>query len=496
MSHLIKNNNIILKFLRIIFYILILSTIIITTYYYKGSKVNVIIFGLLSNLIFLFIFSKKSYFFEIFFGALLWLGFWYKFFMNVTFMNYQFLEGAGNFTSLGSDSKINVLDGTLNTAVFGIAGFLLACLIKNSFLNNFYNIIEIKKKQENFLDNKFFYFLFLIAIVLFFIIIFSNFFLGIYQRGILSSFKLHFVFSGIYKWLLLFGFTSFVAFSFILAFKNKSKTYMFSAISIIETFLTNISFLSRGMIFNLFAIFIGLYKSNKIFKLKLSLKFFLIYLFSILFFFYLSVVSVNYLRANIFFVKLDSEYTKQNNNSNEPAISEHNVIIQNKYNTPKKALLEFLSLTHTRWVGIDALIAVESYNPKSYDLFKQSFKDKFDKKKLPFYERKIQNRTKSLKNNTIQYGITTPGIFAFLYYTGSKFFVFLLTFVLSVLILTIERYIFIIFNNLILCSVLSQVLAYRLIHFGYMPQNTYLLLGTFMLTVAGLLIIKIIFLKR
>ena len=497
MSHLIKNNKTTLKLLRIFFYIFILSTIIVGTYYYAGNKVNIIIFALLSNLMFLFIFSKKSYFFEIFFGGLLWLGFWYKFFIIIIFKNYQFHEGAGIYNALDFNAKINILDGALMTATFGITGFILACLIKNIFLNNFYNDNEIKKSPENSLDLKIFSIFCLIFIIIFLTITFSNFFLGIYQRGLLPSFKVHFTISAIYKWLLLFGFSSFVAFSFIFVLKSKLKTYMFSIFSIIETFLTNISFLSRGMIFNIFAIFIGLYKSNKIFKLKLSLNFFLIYLFGILIFFYLSVVSVNYLRANIFFVKLDSEYiNKQNISKNNTEISKNNTKIFKKYNTPKKAYLEFLSLSQTRWVGIDGLVAVESNNLKSYDLFKQSFKDKFDKKKFPFYERKIQNRKKDLKNNTMQYGITTPGIFAFLYFTGSKFFVFLLTFVLSFLILTIERYIFIIFNNPILCSVLSQVLAYRLIHFGYMPQNTYLLLSSFMLTVVGFLIIKKIFFKK
>ena len=242
------------------------------------------------------------------------------------------------------------------------------------------------------------------------------------------------------------------------------------------------------MIFNLFAIFLGLYKSNKIFKLNLNLKFFLIYLFSILIFFYVSVISVNYQRANIFFVKLDSVHTKQNDERTD-------ITIVKQYNTHQKAFSEFLSLSKTRWVGIDALVAVESYDSKSYGLFIESFKDRFNKTKYPFYERKIQQRTKNT-TISIEYGITTPGILAFLYYTGSKFFVFIFIFIISIIILTIERYIFLFFNNLVLCSILSQVLAYRLIHFGYMPQNTYLLLTSFLLTILGLFIKKDFYKKK
>ena len=93
-------------------------------------------------------------------------------------------------------------------------------------------------------------------------------------------------------------------------------------------------------------------------------------------------------------------------------------------------------------------------------------------------------------HNTIQYGITTPGIVAFLYYSGSNTFVFLTIFLISFLILTFEKIIFHIFNNLIICSILSQVVAYRLIHFGYMPQNTYMLLTSVLITILGLFLVK------
>jgi len=490
MSHLLKDNISILKCLRIFFYILLLMSITSTTYFYNGNKINIFFLGLVSSFIFLFVFSKKAYFFEIFFGGFLWLGFWYKIFIIIVFDNYTFREGAGYFDLVAYDKKINILDNTLMVAIYGITGFLLACLVKNKFLYNFYSYKELRKNIESFVNIKTLVIFFTIFIIIFFIIVFSNFFFGIYQRGILATFKVHFLISAIYKWLLLFGFSSFVAFSFAFAFKNKLRVYFFSSISIIETFFTSISLLSRGMIFNLFAIFIGLYKSNKIFKLNLNLKFFLIYLFSILIFFYVSVISVNYLRANIFFIKLDSEDIKQKDERID--INVH----KKKYNTHKKAFSEFLSLSKTRWVGIDALVAVESHDSKSYGLFIESFKDRFNKTKYPFYERKIQQRKKSTKINTIEYGITTPGILAFLYYTGSKFFVFVLVFIISIIILTIERYIFLFFNNLILCSVLSQVLAYRLIHFGYMPQNTYLLLTSFLLTILGLFLIKNIFIKK
>jgi hypothetical protein len=482
MSHLVKNNKLLLKFLRLFFYIFILITIISGTYFYIGNKIIFLIFGLLSNLIFLVVFSKKTYFFEIFFGGLLWLGFWYKSLIIIIFDNYNFREGAGIFKNFDYNNQIQILDNSFATTCYGLAGFLLACLIKNTLLNNFYNLKKNFQKNNKFLNIKILKFLLLIFIITYLTITYSNFSLGIYQRGILPTYNTHFFISAIYKWLLLFGFISFIAFIFIFTFKSKLKIYLLSITSIVETFISNLSFLSRGMIFNLFAIFIGLYKSNKFYDLKINIKFFLIYLLSIIFFFYLSVLTVNYLRANIFFIKQDSKKTFQSDE-----ISDLGMV--KKYSTIKTGTKEFLSISINRWVGIDAMVAVESFEEKSFAFFKQSFADKFDKNKYPYYEKNIQKRVKS-RDNSIRYGITTPGIFAFSYYTGSQVFVFITIFLVSILLLTFEKLIFLIFNNLILCSVMSQVLAYRLIHFGYMPQNTYMLLTSILITIMGLFLLK------
>lgn len=488
MSHLIKDNKLVVKFFRIFFYIFILITIFSGSYFYIGNKIIFLIFGLLSNLIFLFIFSKKTYFFEIFFGGLLWLGFWYKSLIIIIFDNYNFKEGAGVFKSFNHNEQIQILDNSYTTICYGLAGFLLACLIKNTLLNNFFNLKKNFQENNKFLNIKILKFLLLIFIITYLTITFSNFFLGIYQRGILPNYDIHFLISAIFKWLLLFGFSSFIAFIFIFAFKNKLNIYLLSISSIIETFITNISFLSRGMIFNLFAIFIGLYKSNKFYDLKINVKFFLIYLLSIMVFFYLSVITVNYLRANIFFIKkVPIKITVENVQTEEK--TEQKSVIKKKYNTNRKAFIEFLSLSKTRWVGIDALVAVESFKGKSFEFFKRSFKDEFNKNKYPFYEKNVQKRDK-IQTNTIRYGITTPGIFAFSYYTGSQIFVFITIFLVSFLILNFEKLVFLIFNNLILCSILSQVLAYRLIHFGYMPQNTYMLLTSILITIMGLFLLK------
>ena len=120
MSHLVKNNKLLLKFFRFIFYIFILTSIISGSYFYIGNKIVFLIFGLLSNFIFLFIFSKKTYFFEIFFGSLLWLGFWYKLLIIIIFDEYKFREGAGVLKSYSYNEQIQILDNSLITICYGL----------------------------------------------------------------------------------------------------------------------------------------------------------------------------------------------------------------------------------------------------------------------------------------------------------------------------------------------------------------------------------------
>ena len=500
MSHLLKNKNPILKILRYIFYLLLITSLILITYLYEGNKIYILIFGIITNFIFYFIFSKRAYFFEIFFGILLWLGFWYKTSIIILKGNYMFREGAGSsFYKLTLEQKLETLDSALIVAIFGITGFLIACFIKNFLLEKYFDLSGYRLTIRSFKNSNFLKYSILIFFAILLIITSSNFFFGIYQRGILATTIVHPYVSSVFKWLLLFGFSSFIAYLYLIFLNKKISIYMLSVFSIVEPFLSNLSILSRGMIFNCFAIFIGIYKSNKFYKLNLNIKYFIIFLIGILIFFYISVVSVNYLRANFFFNKSVEEipnYPIQKQDNKTYGKNKEELIVIKKYNTLSSSFKEFMSLTYTRWVGIDALIAVKTKKSKSFQFFKNSFNDKFDINTLPFYEREVQNREIKKKRVNIQYGITTPGIVAFLYYTGSKVFVTSVIFLITISIFFFERYIFKLFNNYILCSLLSQVLAYRLIHFGYMPQNTYLLLSSILITLIGLIILEKFFVSK
>ena len=70
---------------------------------------------------------------------------------------------------------------------------------------------------------------------------------------------------------------------------------------------------------------------------------------------------------------------------------------------------------------IDAVLSVTANKNKNWDTFVNSFKEKYDVSKLPYYERVIQERG-YINLLTVNYGITTPGIVSFYFILDLKCF--------------------------------------------------------------------------
>ena len=87
-----------------------------------------------------------------------------------------------------------------------------------------------------------------------------------------------------------------------------------------------------------------------------------------------------------------------------------------------KAIDEFFSLAVNRWVGIDAVFQPLANESKDWNTFINSFREKYDASKLPYYERVIQKRVYKPNLLSINYGITTPGIVSFYFTLDLKYF--------------------------------------------------------------------------
>ena len=235
------------------------------------------------------------------------------------------------------------------------------------------------------------------------------------------------------------------------------------------------------MIFNAFALLFGIYKfSNKLNipnKLTYYVKFFSI----ILVLFYISVVSVNYIRSNYFYIgksyKFVYENLKKKNDKDEKA----------KHSNLSQSNSEIYYLLINRWVGIDGVMAVTSKKQILSKMFLlNSFKERAHEKQPTFYEltfdvealAQSDQLSENIKANTL------PGIIAFLYYSGSYYFLLISMFIICIIASLIEYLAFrLSCKNLIFSALIGQVISFRLIHFGYLPHQSYLLFGAIIITI-------------
>ena len=503
MSHLfkIKYQKNIYKIFKLLVIISILIIFFQSLLNYQGNKFNYITFSLLFNYLIIFAFRKNATFLEIFFSIFLWLGFWFKLSFSISFFSIIYFEKNFSISLIEDGMFLNAV-GDFNYSpesfdkaliISQIAGlsFILSGIFREKFIFNY-------PKKITFLNEDFNYFIklrkFLWAFFFLFVIftIFLNVKLQIYQRGLIPNINI-FLISGIVKWLLLFGLTSFGSLIIFFEITKIKKISTIAPIFIfLETFFSSISMLSRGMIFNSLAVLYGIYKFSKKIKSYNNFKYYLKFIIIIFILFYISVLSVNTLRDKYFY-KGDSVY-----------FSEQKVISINKNsNEITKELLkqnyEFLYLLIQRWVGIDAVMAVLSRQEKlSYEFFLKSFNEKYNPRGLSFYEENFNIKiidplaqpSKNVKGNTL------PGIIAFLYLSGSYIFVFISLFFILNLLNLIEYAAFKLSSkNVIFSAVIGQVIAYRLIHFGYMPSNSFMLFGALILNIF-LVFILLKFLKK
>ena len=258
----------------------------------------------------------------------------------------------------------------------------------------------------------------LIFIILF--VCFVNFNFQIYQRGLVGN-SYHFLFSGFIKTSLLYFLSLCIA--FILFFDLASYKRVFFLILLLlifETFLSSISMLSRGMIFNCLAITFALYKFTNKINLKLQINFYLKFLALLFLAFYISVISVNHLRISKF--NIGGSLINENSLKYSENKASNIKITQNI----SQSFNGFYHLLIHRWVGINSmLIITEDKKFLNFELFYQSLNEKYDAKSISFYEKNFNIYPEdNYKANSSRKGNTLPGLIAFLFYSGSYIFLF------------------------------------------------------------------------
>ena len=385
--------------------------------------------------------------------------------------------------------------------------FCFRLLLKNFFFLNH------KEYTNKLFYLKKFYFDYKKNLLLFFtlsilVITYINFSHSIYQKGIRNN-ENNFFLTIFFGWLLLFGFSSFAALIVSFEIKNKNN-WIYLIYSLFENIVSAFSMLSRSFFFNFISIFFGyLYKSN--FKKK---NFFFInisILFSLFFLIFFLYKVPNYLRN----INLENRKHSQiiedrfliKDNSNNITASKSLVVKEEKIFNKEQSnnfnlIFEFISknsliydffiMTTDRFVGIDGVISVVNYqfknpNVNNWHMYLSSWKEKFSPGNLSFYDTNYVYRASATKEELSvksAHQITIPGFIAHTYISGSVIYLFLVCFILNLLIYFIEFNLNKSTSSIIITALFSQILAYRLVHFGYVPIQSYLLLAAIIANVS------------
>ena len=135
-----------------------------------------------------------------------------------------------------------------------------------------------------------------------------------------------------------------------------------------------------------------------------------------------------------------------------------------------------------RWVGMEGVMAVSSSSRLGWDLWRDAWKEKYSETTMGFYDANLIDSPYKYTDFSKHHHLSLPGILAFFFYPGSFVFLFVAMLLLGIVAAGVE---FTVFQfggrNLILCALMSEVIAYRYVSFGYVPGQSYLLFGTIFL---------------
>lgn len=491
------------KISRIIFFTVFSIISIYATQFYEGS---ILIFGcycFFLLLTFFYLTNSKSSYFEIFFSSYLFLGFWFKYIFSLIFYNGIVFDSG--------QIKSTKIDEVLILTIL----ITFVCLI-SSFINKKFINVDVKKDEtriKSFCENFYLNNRNIILIIFILLISFVGFFnnkLGIFQRGFIYLSETSMYINNFIKWLLLFGFTTFSCFVIHIEILNYKKINIITVIiSFFEIFISYTSMLSRSFIINSISLILPIYQKSLFFKKAHDKKF--IFLFIVIIFLTLiSLYVVNNIRLSKLYSMIGEWTANQNKQLNiespkDLKIKEYNFQIpksdfklenlQNKPVTPTK-VINFILIN--RWIGIDSLIVVNSFEKKNFDLFFQSLREDKNNLENTFYEKTFNLSSEKLNieiNQKYLKGNTLPGIISFLYYSGSIYFLLISLFIIFILCNFFERLIKkITQGNAIFACFLSNMIATRLIHFGYAPKDTYLFILSILLSILLMIfLLKFIF---
>ncbi len=424
---------------------------------YPGSALVYLIFTLVFQVLFLSGFRKNRIFFDLFAGFFLWMGFWAKLSGTLLLLNGWFVEPVGNFDFSGP-----AYDKTLLLASCAALALLAASFLRERIFS--YAAVKADspsvKETEAYSGMRLRLWGAFVSVVLLMAV--ANIYLGIYQRGLPPRTHLPSLLISGMTLLLLFGLAGVGTVLLQLEIKLRRNFALPAVLVLLESFFSNVSMLSRGMILNGSAVLMGGWDTLRRYSIRLG--FFSTTGFAALFvaLFAASIAAVNYLRAEKFSAA-----------PSPPSVNITEV-------TPFHSFI-------CRWVGLEGVMGVSSFPDKGWPLFKEALTERFQSTGTSFYDRRLVKDSPYRREGIEEkHFITLPGLVAFLYYPGSVIFLFAGVFLAALVAAGFEYFAFAASGrNLIFSALIGQIIASRYAHFGYAPGRTVLLFGGILLVSLG-----------
>ena len=437
----------------------------------KFSRDSILLYILLS---FLFAFSyimslnhlmkAKSFIFHFFMNNFFLLGFFFKFSIH-KISNGNYREPIGSFDVSNSNSEVAILI----VIVVAMIGVILSQAFSALLLD--FKIKDIAKSYspKNIPSDLRLISLLLFSILLVVINLNSN----IILFGIEPSIKLPLGGNAIFYLALTRGIIFIYFYYFLRQFSILNALFGSIIISI-----CSIGVLSRMVVLTYFSVLavnlIINYKQDgmKKFAIKSSILFLIFLIFS-----YVTVLlsgnlrSIMYANANAN-ANASTSTSTSTSTKPEPSSDPINKMFSLKNNSDlvfvKSEINTYVDLALGRWIGIEGVMAVESYKDKGFALLRDALLEKsYDGNS--FYT-KISNPNSITNNSTRVRSTSVPGPVAFFYYSNSLFFVFAALFFCLTFFSLIEFFIMKHFINYQMAAIFfSSSMAFDFFQFGISP---------------------------
>lgn len=458
------------------FIILFFGIFTFTAINYKANLYLYILYSAITLFTIFYSHKKKIKFTNLFIFFFLFFGFWAKYSLNYIF-DFNLIHRIGSFDTKNLNDLDNIVKFCSLITIFffipNIINYNLFIKFKNA--EEYISVFYYKNEQK----------IFIIILTTILFMTSTNYIFKFYQKGLIPHEKklLYYFFNFYYNFLIL-SILSYLAF-----FQLRIGKIRNSLLVIIDLFLTSVTILSRWLILIYYVFFLGVLKSFK--KLFLNKKFFLLS-FIVIFLIILSNILVHKGRETRF----NNAYIdfKNNNFSNSKSEIENTIkkkykTRSQKYETRSQSELSLIikDILFNRFLGVDGVMALYSSKDKSFEIFFNSFKKNEIFKFKNFYDSNYllinSNDNIFFKTNNL-ISQNSPGIVAFLMYSGSIYFVLTMIFLITALTLLIEKILNDIFKNKIFVSLIIFSIIYRLFHFGYAPGNSYKYLSALFISIS------------